>query len=446
MMRSFWLLGVVATLMLGACNIGSSEAPGEDVQAYTNFTLIDGTGGPAVENAGMLVEGGRIAWIGPAGELEIPDGVEPTDLTGKHVMPGMMDLHVHLGNVVDLNQDKANYSTESVERDLRTYASYGVTTVLSMGTDQDLIFGLRGAQREGRPETTRVYTAGQGLVFEGGYGGLAGVNNQVATVDEAVAEVNAQADKGVDIIKFWMDDELGTMPKMPYEMSQAIIDTAHERGLRVAAHIFYLADAKELVEQGVDALAHAVRDLPVDQELIEAMNAKGVWQVAETLSREASMFVYGEPAPFLGDPFFRRSVSEETLKQLASPERQQTVSSQPHFHDYPEFLQAAQANYKRLADGGVDFAFGTDSGPPGRFPGYFAHWELALMVDAGFTPAEALHAATGRAAEFLQVEDLGTLERSHWADFVVLDADPLADILNSRAINSVYIAGRQVQQ
>ena len=445
-MRNRWLLGAVAALMVGGCNAASSGSEGQDVQAYTNFTLIDGTGGAAVENAGMLIEDGRIAWIGPAGQLELPDGVEPTDLTGKYVIPGLMDLHVHLGNVVDLNQDKANYSRESVEKDLNTYASYGVTTVLSMGTDQDLIFDIRNAQREGRPETTRVYTAGQGLVFEGGYGGLAGVNNQVATVDEAAAEVNAQADKGVDIVKFWMDDELGTMPKMPYDMSEAIIDTAHERGLRVAAHIFYLADAKELVEQGVDALAHAVRDRPVDQELIVAMKANGVWQVAETLSREASMFAYGEPAPFLDDPFFRRSVSEETLRQLASRERQSSVSSGPYFHDYPEFLETAQANYKRLADGGVDFAFGTDSGPPGRFPGYFAHWELKLMVDSGFTPAEALHAATGRAAEFLQAEDLGTLESSHWADFVVLDADPLADILNSRAINSVYIAGRKVQQ
>lgn len=445
-MRNRWRLGVLAALMVAGCNAANSRPAGQDVQAYTNFTLIDGTGGPAVENAGMLVEDGRIAWIGPAGQLEIPDGIEPTELTGKYVIPGLMDLHVHLGNVVDLKQDKANFSRESVEKDLNTYASYGVTTVLSMGTDQDLIFDIRNAQREGRAETTRVYTAGQGLVFEGGYGGLAGVNNEVATVDEAVAEVNAQADKGVDIIKFWMDDELGTMPKMPYEMSQAIIDTAHERGLRVAAHIFYLADAKELVNEGVDALAHAVRDRPVDQELIDAMKANGVWQVAETLSREASMFAYGEPAPFLDDPFFRRSVSDATLRQLASPERQNRVSSGPHFHDYPQFLETAQANYKRLADGGVNFAFGTDSGPPGRFPGYFAHWELKLMVDAGFTPAEALHAATGRAAEFLQAEDLGTLEPSHWADFIVLDADPLADILNSRTINSVYIAGRRVQQ
>src|SRR5690606_3593092 len=156
--------------------------------------------------------------------------------------------------------------------------------------------------------------------FEGGYGGLAGVNNQVATVDEAIAEVNAQADKGVDIIKFWMDDELGTMPKMPYEMSQAIIDTAHERGLRVTAHVFYLDDAKELVDQGVDAFAHAVRDQLIDQELIDAMKENGVWQQAETLSREASMFAYGETPPFLDDPFFRRSVSEETLEQLADPE------------------------------------------------------------------------------------------------------------------------------
>lgn len=445
-MRNRWWLGVVAALTVGGCDAASSGSAGQDVQAYTNFTLIDGTGAPAVENAGMLVEDGRIVRIGPVGELGIPDDVEPTDLAGKYVIPGLMDLHVHLGNVVDLNQDKANYTRESVEKDLRTYASYGVTTVLSMGTDQDLIFDIRNAQREGRPETTRVYTAGQGLVFKGGYGGLAGVNNQVATVEEAIAEVNAQADKGVDIVKFWMDDELGTMPKMPYEMSQAIINTAHERDLRVAAHIFYLGDAKQLVEQGVDALAHAVRDRPVDQELVDAMKENDVWQVAETLSREASMFAYGEPAPFLDDPFFRRSVSETALAQLASPERQKSVSGGAHFHDYPQFLETAQANYKRLADGGVSFAFGTDSGPPGRFPGYFAHWELKLMVDAGFTPAEALHAATGRAAEFLQAEDLGTLEAAHWADFVVLDADPLADILNSRTINAVYIAGRKVQQ
>ena len=120
MMRNRWLLGAVAALMVGGCNAASSGSEGQDVQAYTNFTLIDGTGGAAVENAGMLIEDGRIAWIGPAGQLELPDGVEPTDLTGKYVIPGLMDLHVHLGNVVDLNQDKANYSRESVEKDLNT--------------------------------------------------------------------------------------------------------------------------------------------------------------------------------------------------------------------------------------------------------------------------------------------------------------------------------------
>lgn len=441
-MKGISCLGAVAALLVGAC---SNTPAATDAEVFRNFTLIDGTGSAPVSDAAMVVEDGRVSWVGPASALEAPAGAETVDLGGKYVMPGIIDLHVHLGNVVDLTQDKKFYTRESIEKDLKTYASYGVTTVVSMGTDQDQIFAIRDEQRSGRPEMARVYTAGQGFVFEGGYGGLAGVNDPIASVADVDAAVAAQADKGVDLIKFWMDDELGAMPKMPYEMSKAIIDAAHSRNLPVVAHIFYLEDAKKLVEQGIDGLAHSVRDQPVDQELIDAMKREDTWQLAETLSREASMFVYGEPAPFLNDPFFTKSVSPAALELLASPERQSTVAGAKHYHDYPRFLETAQANLKRLAEGGVNYGFGTDSGPPGRFPGYFAHWELALMVDAGFTPAEALRTATGKAAEFLHAEDLGTLERSKWADFIVLDENPLADIKNSRTINAVYIAGRAVK-
>jgi imidazolonepropionase-like amidohydrolase len=303
---------------------------------------------------------------------------------------------------------------------------------------------VRNEQRAGRPTRARVYTAGQGIVFKGGYGGLAGVNQPVGTVAEAEQAVNAQADKGVDLIKLWLDDELGTMPKMPPEMTRAIIDTAHKRNLRAVAHVFYLEDARRLVDQDIDGFVHGVRDRPLDPALIAKMKERRTWQVAGTLSREASMFAYGTPAPFLTDPFFTRGVSPGAVKLLASSERQKTVASGPNFGKYPAFLETAKQNYKMLVDAGIEHGTGTDSGPPGRFPGFFEHWELELMVQAGLTPRQALTAATRHGAEWLRINDLGTLDIGKWADFVVLEADPLADIRNTRRIRAVHIAGQPV--
>ncbi len=432
-----------ATAVLGSCG-QNAGAPLDDVMVLTGFTLIDGTGAAPVPDTAMIINEGRISWVGPAAELDAPKGVEAIDLAGKYVMPGLIDLHVHLGNVKDMVQDGAFYSADSVNEELGRHASYGVTTVVSMGTDNDQIFALRDAQRTGRPEVARVYTAGQGLVYVGGYGGLPGLNQPVSTPAEAEAAVDAQAAKGVDIIKFWLDDELGSMPRMPAEISDAIIRAAHRNNQRVVAHVFYLEDAQRIVDQGIDGLAHAVRDKPVDQRLIESMKERGVWQLAETLSREASMFAYGERAPFLDDPFFQHGVSPRSLEILADPQRQATLSAKPHFHEYPQFLDIAQKNLLTLARAGVNYGFGTDAGPPGRFAGYFAHWELSLMVASGFTPVEAIATATSRAAKFLGSEDVGVIEANRWADLLVLNADPTVDIMNSRNIHAVYLGGRKV--
>ena len=437
------------------CSFGlGSEAPGSgDALVFRNFTLIDGGDHAPVPNAAMVVEKGRVSWVGPAADLKEPSGATTTDLKGAFVIPGLMNLHAHLGNTVDLVQDSKFHTRASIEKDLKTYASYGVTTVLSMGTDQDTIFPVRNEQRAAfasespatsRPPMARVYTTGQGLMFKGGYGGLAGVNQPVASPEQAAAAVNAQLDKGVDFIKLWLDDELGTMPKMPAEIASAIIETAHKRNARVLGHIFYLEDAKFLAGQGIDGFVHSVRDQPIDQALIDSMEQHGTWQTAATLSREASMFAYGSTPPFANDPFFTRGVSAKTLELIKSPERQKTIASNPNFKKYPAFYETGKANFKRLVDAGIPFALGTDAGPPGRFPGYFEHWELQLMVEAGLTPAQAIDAATRRAAMFLGAEDLGTLEPTKWADFVVLDANPLMDIKNSRKIRAVYIAGSEV--
>lgn len=413
-----------------------------------SFTLIDGTGRPPVTNAAMIIVDGRIQWAGPQSQLQAPAGAQVTHLAGKFVMPGIINLHGHLGNTVDLTQDPRNFTRENVEKQLRLYASYGVTTVLSMGTDQDLVYQLRAEQRAGRPHMTRIFTAGRGFTGVGGYPttapGMKGVPFEVSSKADVDKDVAWLAGRKVDLVKIWVDDHLGREKKIPLDLAKAIIADAHQHGLKVAAHIFYLDDAKALVDAGLDGLAHSVRDKPVDAELITAMKKHGAYQEAATLTREESMFIFAKPSPLLDDPFFTRAISPNVLATLGSAAYQQKIAADPDYAKYPEFLKTAMRNLKMLSDSGVKIGFGTDSGPPARFPGYFEQWELELMVDSGLTPMQVITDATRNAAEFLRAKDLGTLERGKWADLVVLSKNPLDDIRNTREIEMVMIAGNRI--
>ncbi len=419
-----------------------------EVKVLRNFTLIDGTGKSPAASSAMIIDNGRITWVGPVAQLKVPASAVVTDLTGKFVMPGIINLHGHLGNTVGLVQDSNLYTKESVEHDLKTYASYGVTTVLSLGIDKDLIFDIRDRQRAGRPSETRVYTAGLGLVYKGGFGGglsLPGVPTPiigaVSEVDPAVAQ---QARKKADFLKFWTDDNYGAVKRMPYDISKAIIETGHKYGLRVIAHVFYLEDAQHLVDQGIDALAHSIRDKPVDSALIASMKRHNTWLAAPTLSREDALFAYLKTPAFASDPFFTRGVSPDVLKTITSPEFQKKAAADPNISHYPETLKIGMKNLKALADAGVRYGMGTDTGVPGRFQGFFEHVELELMVQAGLTPMQAIVAATGSGAEFLKAKDLGTLEPSKWADLIVLGKNPVTDIKNTRTIEAVFLAGNKV--
>jgi imidazolonepropionase-like amidohydrolase len=431
-------------LGLAGLTLGAGAATAAPV-LYTGFTLIDGRGGKPVPASAMVVDDdGRIRWVGPAARAPKGTGT-PVDLKGKYVIPGLIDLHVHLGTVRGVTQKAEFYTPESVARDLSTYAAFGVTTVQSMGTDGNAIFPIRDRGRTGPQQMARVLTAGQGLVFKGGYGGVPGINRPVSTPAEATAEVDRQAAQGVDFIKVWVDDELGAMPKITPDITKAVIDAAHRHKLRALAHVFYLSDAKTLVDQGVDGFVHMVRDKPVDAELIAKMKARGTWQVAGTLSREAAVYAFATPNQRTRDPFFRQSTTPETIAALESPERQRTVASTPLYPRAPAIEQEADVNFMKLVRGGLKYGFGTDAGPPGRVPGYSEHWELEELVKAGMTPAQALEAATGRSAAWLGKNDRGVLSAGRLADFVVLDADPTADIMNTRRIAAVYVGGAQVR-
>ncbi|HWI85230.1 MAG TPA: amidohydrolase family protein [Sphingomonas sp.] len=426
--------------MLAATVPSSGSA---ETTVLRHFTLIDGTGrGPVADQALTIVDG-RLSWVGPSAKVKVPHGATVENLAGKYVLPGLIDSHVHLGLVNGIAQDLKYQTPENVEKQLHLYAAYGITSVQTLGTEQDLIFPIRDAERAARPDMARVFTAGQGVVFKGSYGGAPGLEQQVATPEEARRMVDRLAARNVDLVKLWVDDEFGLLAsRMPPAVSAAVIDQAHKRGKRAIAHVFYYDNAVELTREGVDGFAHAVRDRPVDAALLAQMKARGVWQMAATLSREAS-FTY-TTLPFLHDPFFARGVSPAVLAELASPERAKKLAAAVNFPKYAPALRQAMQNFGAEAKAGVRFGMGTDSGPTARFPGYFAHWELELMVQAGVSPLRALTAATSGNAEIMGARDLGTVQRGKWADLLVLDRNPVADIRNTRAIHEVFIAGRKV--
>jgi imidazolonepropionase-like amidohydrolase len=425
-----------------------------ETTVLTHVTVIDGTGAAAAADSAIVMTDGKISYVGPMTGLKVPSGAKTEDMTGKFVMPGIIDSHVHVGMMHDVTQDEKYETPENVTADLKQYAAYGVTTVQVLGTDKDFVLEMRNQQRKTRPTMARLYSAGQGEVIKGGYGGLVGVTIPISTPEEARKQVDEQAAKGVDFIKLWMDDERKTIPvKMPYDVSAAIIDEAHKHHLRAVAHIFYLADAKELVKEGIDGFAHMVRDQPVDAELLDAMKAKGVWMVSPTLSREMAYSL--AVMPWLNDPFFTRGVTPGTIDALRGMAREQAVvlgltrfPGLPYekkvFWDMDRTLFQALENYQAMVKAGVKTGMGTDSGPNGRFPGFNAHEEMQLQVLAGRTPMDAIKSATSDNAEWLHDKSVGSIAAGKWADLLVLDKNPLDDIRNTETINAVYVAGQSV--
>ncbi len=431
---------------LVAFSVFAWVAPAE-TRVLRNFTLIDGNGGPPMTAAAMVIVDGRIQWVGPQAQLKSPAGAEVIDLTAKYVMPGIINTHCHLGNVAGLIEDRKNYTRESVEKQLKTYASYGVTSVLSWGTDQKLILDLRAAQRAGRPALTRIFTAGRGFKTKDGYPAsplMKGVPYEVTNAQEVEKAVTELAGWKVDFIKMWVDDHLGHLQKMPMDLCRSIIASANKHGLRSIAHIHYLADAKQLTEAGIYGLGHSVRDQLVDDALIVSMKKRGTWLAAATLTREMSTFIYASPHPILKDPFLTRSLSPGLIRELETGYRAKVLAD-PDLKTYPTFIEFGKKNLKKMVDSGVKVGFGTDTGPPARFSGYFEHWEMELMKEAGLTPAQIIAIASRNSAEFLGVsKDLGTLEVGKWADLIVLKGNPLADIRNTRSIEFVLIAGNRI--
>ena len=421
------LLAAVTSLVILSSPVFNAQ-PSSTTKAFTGARVIDGTARAPVDNATILVRGGRIVAVGPA--VTIPADAERVPLAGKTVIPGLVNAHGHVGNTVGLEGGK--YSAENVQNDLRTYAAYGVTTVFSLGDDQAASIAARDGQKTPALNRARLFVAGPVLAPK--------------TVDEARKLVDEDAAMKVDIVKIRVDDNLGTTAKMAPEIYRAVIDQAHKKGLRVAVHLFYLEDAKQVLDAGADFIAHSVRDVEVDDAFAAMLKRRDVCY-CPTLMREVSTFVYESTPSWFTDPLFLKHVDPKTVETLKQPARQEQMHSSKSAQRYKAQLPVASRNLKKLSDAGVTIAMGTDTGPPARFQGYFELMELELMAKAGLTPQKVLASATRDAARCMKLDgEIGTLAANKWADFVVLDADPLADISNVKKISAVYVAGNKVAQ
>ena len=407
--------GNVGVHMMIAKSYLAPTKPSGETTVFRGFTLIDGTDRSPIPNAAMLVRDGRIVSVGRAEAVRIPRDARVMQMSG-YVIPGLINAHGHVNSPADL----------------KTYAAYGVTTVYSLGGEPPNVFGARAVQNSPSLKRARVFVAGPVLT--------------PSSPDEARRMVADVARQRVDIVKIRVDDNLGTTPKMAPEVSHAVIDEAHKRGLRVATHVFYLADARDLLAAGSDFVAHSIRDADVDADVIAAFKARNVC-VSPTLMREVSTFVYESTPEWFSDSLFLRHANTAWVAQLKSPERQSAMRASPAAQRYKLALAQASRNLKTLSDAGVGIAMGTDTGPDGRFQGYFELMEMELMAKAGLTPRQVLAAATRDAARCMHIDrELGTLEPGKYADFVALEANPLDDVSNVRRIHSVWIAGNRVDR
>ena len=409
-MRLTFRAGLSSTAcLIAAAYLMPSLATAQQATVYEGARLMTGDGSAPITDGAFVVENGRFTAVGRKGQLKVPAGAAHVDLTGKTVMPAIVDAHKHL----------------SVKRDelidqLQHLAYYGIGAAMSLGQDTgDAAFQVRA---ETIPNAARLHTAGRGLTAP--EPGRTQAPFWVTTVAEVRKDVQEDAAKKVDIIKIWVDDRDHTVTKLSPELYRAAIDEAHKHHLRTIAHIYYLEDAKGVLRAGIDAFAHSVRDKDIDDEFLQMMKAR------------PNIIV----DPNLPDRGVR--VDRSWLRDgMTAAEFQKVQAESKNDPKAQAFFGIQSRNLAKLNANGIKIALGTDGPIP-----WAAHEEMADMVASGMTPAQVIVASTRNSAELMGLADGGTIAARKSADFLVLDANPLDDITNTRRINAVYLRGAKVDR
>jgi imidazolonepropionase-like amidohydrolase len=436
----------------------SDKRPAETLFTNARVLVADGT---SIENGAFLVRNDMIVAVGATGLLPTTGGTPTTvDLGGRTVMPAMVNAHSHLGWEGYTNWGSQNFTRDNLIDHLYRHAYYGVGTVISTGSDkEEIALAVQRDQRLGLVGGAH-YVAQPGVGTPGGgpnpnFTADPGFWGQhaVTTPDEARKVVRKEAAKGVRVIKIWVDardERRGAKIKLQPDIYRAIVDEAIVHDIRVLAHAPALEDHKLLLRAGVRRLIHGPSQ--IDDEWIELMKDRNAYLIP------TAGVSFRNPR-YYEDPFFREHVSAAVLARLGDPKNLGPLGPQtapapvPAVRPDPAaFEESQRQRFKRMIDAGIQLILGADVGwgPTatlvGSFFGYAEHEELATFVRLGMTPSQAIVAATRLPAEAFGLDAVGTIEPGKSADFIVLDANPLDDIANTRKIRQVYLRGEEVDR
>jgi imidazolonepropionase-like amidohydrolase len=437
----------LALFVLGAAFVGGSASA--QIVLFEGARLIPGDGSPAIENAAILVERGAIARIGRKGEITAPAGASRVDLDGKTIMPTLVSTHVHPGFQQGLAYLAQNFTRENIIDDLNRALYFGVSAAMSQGIERgEVMFQIRADQAAGRLGGARLLLAGRGMGAPNAGPGnpvYANFAYEVTAEAEARRAVQEQAAKKVDAIKIWVDDRGGRAPKLPIAVSRAAIDEGHKLGLKVSAHIFYHDDAVELAEAGIDSFAHLVRDKEMSDALIATMLKNSVYAMPNMGGAERGTHM--SVPPWFDEPYLagllRDTVPANVIERMRAVYARRDPAAVERARGTFANMQRSVA---KLSAAGARIILGCDTGLEDHFFGYAEQKELEFMVAAGMTPSQVIVAATSRAAEYLGLKDTGALAPGKRADLLVLDANPLDQIRNTRRISKIYLAGVEVDR
>ena len=425
-------------------------------QARVDLALVGGTV-ITVDSANTVAQAiaigdGAVVAVGSSAEIRALTGPDAriVDLAGKVVIPTLISTHVHPGFQKGVTYVAANFGRDTVISDLNRALYFGVSVVQSQGIERgDVLYRIRAEQAAGTLGGAKLLVAGRGIGAPNagpGAAAYAGIAYEIVTAADARRAVEELAASRVNVVKIWVDDRNGRAPQLSPTLYGAVIDAAHARDLRVNAHVFYHADAEGLVAAGIDGLVHLVRDVEMSDALIAQIVARNVYVNANMSSPRRATQV-GIPAWLTpADPMLKlltESVSPELLAKLQATFRQRDSQAAA---DARQRYAILERSLRKIDAAGAKVVLGADTGVEEHLFGLAEHLELQAMVDAGMTPAEVLTAATSRAAEYLHLDDRGSLAPGKRADLLVLDASPLDNIANARRITRMFIDGVEVDR
>lgn len=408
----------------------ASQMPGLLIE---DVTLIDGTGRPPVAHAYVLVQGERITRVSRT-PLDGPSAVRRIDGRGKYLIPGLMDMHIHLAGA----RGPGGVNEREGIRALHGFLYSGFTSVYDAGNLPEYVFDLRARERGGEIAAPRIFATGGVVTAPGGHGGGRGAT-LVDSWPEAIEALDAHLARDPDLVKLTFDEHgWGTRPLIPLldpDLMDRVGTYLNEHGVRTTVHVSHEYRARQAIAAGVNTLAHPIIQGPVSGEFVSLMASSGTPMVSTlTIGEGYSRLV--EHPEFLDSPLYQAVYEPERIEELRTDIRD-AYAARTWTTWMKVMTPVAQENLRLIADAGGVIVLGSDqsSGPA-------SHRELELMVAGGIPPLEAIRIGTLNAAIFLgKQRDMGSVEEGKLADLVLLDADPVADIGNAQKIAAVIKGG-----